>query len=651
MPLLPIVSTLDEGSPRAAQPEDCGVQLRPHQLTMLWRCLELETGDVPLASFPALVNSIATSDGQPARGFVRTMMGVMGDKVGSGKSFVILALVDAGRAITPHVNPVVESFVHNRIIMSMDVTPSPDQLDMTLLVIPHNLCSQWDTYIKRYGRGLRTFTVNRACHLRALSAGGDAQAAGASSAASASRCVRMEDLDLLVVTSTFYGSVVKDIGKRGLRRVVYDEADSLTLPASMSVHAGFVWFVTASYLNMLHPWGMGEVLSDAVTYQYGRRATAGLRSSGHVKSTFVALQQSTLSIAVGHALVVRNSDAYVDSSLTLPEPQVEIVECRASHALRVLSGIDGLGSIISCLNANDVESAMAHISSSNRTSEDNVVAALMEKLRREAHNLEQRVVQQGALEFATEEEREASTARLVKKRDDVRRRLELVRDRVSQSDMCTVCYDALANKTVVPCCSNSFCFACITRWLDHSRVCPLCKAPLAVPDLLVVRQPPEDAPGDAAPPAPPAREQMDKLQALAAIIADRCDVPGRSKVLIFSSFDNTFTEIAALLDRQRVRYRFLKGNNVTIAAIERDYRGGTLDVLLCNTNHYGSGLNFENTTDIVILHKFDTDIEHQVIGRAQRCGRTAPLRVWYLLHQNEMQAFPGAARPQNLDQN
>jgi SNF2 family DNA or RNA helicase len=73
-----------------------------------------------------------------------------------------------------------------------------------------------------------------------------------------------------------------------------------------------------------------------------------------------------------------------------------------------------------------------------------------------------------------------------------------------------------------------------------------------------------------------------------------------------------------------------------VARIVREYREGGLDVLLVNTNNYGNGLNFENTTDVIMLHKFDTEIEHQVLGRAQRCGRTEPLNVWYLLHENEL---------------
>jgi hypothetical protein len=47
-------------------------------------------------------------------------------------------------------------------------------------------------------------------------------------------------------------------------------------------------------------------------------------------------------------------------------------------------------------------------------------------------------------------------------------------------------------------------------------------------------------------------------------------------------------------------------------------------------------MNLENTTDVVFLHKTNLSMKHQVIGRAQRPGRTSQLKVWELLHGNEI---------------
>ena len=83
-------------------------------------------------------------------------------------------------------------------------------------------------------------------------------------------------------------------------------------------------------------------------------------------------------------------------------------------------------------------------------------------------------------------------------------------------------------------------------------------------------------------------------------------------------------------------FEYVKGNSNQIKCTIDRYKEGNTQILLVNTHHFGSGLNLENTTDLILFHKFDTEIEKQVIGRAQRYGRKEPLNVHYLLYENEM---------------
>ena len=56
---------------------------------------------------------------------------------------------------------------------------------------------------------------------------------------------------------------------------------------------------------------------------------------------------------------------------------------------------------------------------------------------------------------------------------------------------------------------------------------------------------------------------------------------------------------------------------------------------MLNAINYGSGLNLQMATDIIIYHELELELETQVIGRAQRLGRKDPLNVYYLLNDNE----------------
>ena len=54
-------------------------------------------------------------------------------------------------------------------------------------------------------------------------------------------------------------------------------------------------------------------------------------------------------------------------------------------------------------------------------------------------------------------------------------------------------------------------------------------------------------------------------------------------------------------------------------------------------NHHknGAGINLENTEHIIVLHKMNSELEKQILGRAQRLGRTSTLNVWKLEYLNE----------------
>jgi SNF2 family DNA or RNA helicase len=90
------------------------------------------------------------------------------------------------------------------------------------------------------------------------------------------------------------------------------------------------------------------------------------------------------------------------------------------------------------------------------------------------------------------------------------------------------------------------------------------------------------------------------------------------------------------LDREGIVYSKLSGSTGRISNIIKKYDDGDIPVLLLNAKHFGSGLNLQMTTDIIIFHRMSSDLEKQVIGRGQRLGRTSTLNVTYLCYDNEM---------------
>lgn len=631
----PFVAALTSDSPLAPQPSGCRVYLYPHQRALLHRALLMEREEfdpgpgqvVPQTRSSSSSSSSSALSWQSA--LVRTRVGVLGDKVGAGKSYVVLAIADAdadlveSRACCDRPSTYTRTYSEDRIRLTFvrQQTSNARLPRLTLVVIPHTLCRQWQQTIRDYTGGsdrFRVVSVSRQSHVTSLSDAGV-----------------LETTDILLVTNTFYNAVVAVLAGREVRRVVYDEADTLNIKSCAVVDADFCWLVTASHRNLV---------PDSL---YG----VCVRSSGYIRNLMCELACAPVSRYISRAIVARNASDFVDASTKLPPPVVRTVACRTPASIRVLEGMVDRH-VIASLNAGDVESALQAVSPSHRGTEEGVISAILAKLSRDRHNLEENLAAVSRMRFEDESNREAERARLSARLDEITRRMDGIRERISRSDLCCICFhDApIPNKSVTPCCSNVYCFACISKWVATAHTCPMCKMDMNISRLMVVLPSPagvetsldDPVSDDIVDDVPSPRN--DKIRNLEAVLklcgaatSPAAGSPAAAgKVLLFSCYENTFSDVEPLLQRLQVRYRYLKGNHHSISNIERDYRHGNLNVLLVNSTNYGSGLNCENTTDVVLMHKFDPTVEEQVIGRAQRPGRTQPLRVWYLLYENEI---------------
>jgi len=601
-------------------------------------------------------------------------MAIMGDKVGSGKSFVIMALVFSTDHTPSHVDdvhifdrgvvmltedrsaaehlPLLEdgddgsaadddgaaSRTWSYLPPSFPVVPTR-QAKTSLLVVPHILFGQWTDYLKTYAPcEARWAGVNNTRSLRDLESS------------------RPHTFDLILVTSTFYCRLYEVLVKMRLRlrRLVLEEADTMTVPGFRPVPSCFTWLVTATYERVLDG-SMPSlcVIRDRLARIAFRMAQPGL-------------------------LVIKTSDSFADSSFMLPDVVQRFVSCKEPRLLHVLNGrIDA--SIMHCLNANDVSGAFRLCDEVNTRlceTESALVSLMVSKPRKELNRvrvrraqlcgeLERRAADDGGGGGSQENERTALRAVLTdleRKEADLTRGIEDVRDRIERCDVCAICFDTVRHKTVVSCCSNGFCYGCLTSWLErYSTRCPMCKKRVSSADLnVLVTSSSSASPDDAATEEDAAEaeaavvgsamnDRRDKLNNLRVLVddllvrrlpregGDEGEPRGRSyrKLIVFSEHDGTFREVSNVLKAASIRYAVLQGTPAHLEEVIASYRRGTLDVILANARCFGSGLNLQCTTDIVIMHALSPSMYRQVVGRAQRCGRTAPLTTWMLRHPNE----------------
>jgi hypothetical protein len=109
-----------------------------------------------------------------------------------------------------------------------------------------------------------------------------------------------------------------------------------------------------------------------------------------------------------------------------------------------------------------------------------------------------------------------------------------------------------------------------------------------------------------------------------------------NKWLVFNDNGNVLVKYQELLLKHNIKAVMLDGGNQKlIEKTLKEYKEGDVQVLLLNSMIEGAGMNLENTTHLLFMHKTDEKFIEQVMGRAQRYGRKESLNVIMLFNKNE----------------
>lgn len=230
------------------------------------------------------------------------------------------------------------------------------------------------------------------------------------------------------------------------------------------------------------------------------------------------------------------------------------------------------------------------------------------------------------------------------------RKVNLIFKRLEENNCCPVCYEEFNNidKDIyisLNCCHNKICGECIENWYKlNKNCCIFCNTDGINFDMLVSFK----REGDCKDCDINQTNQINnnnnnniihlnynKNEYLRKFIIDLKNK--NKKVIIFSDYSHIFDYIELICNENDIFFVDLdKGNIKDINNSVNDYKYGNAKILLSNSTLFGCGMNFENSTDIIFVHKMDETIEKQVIGRAQRMGRTSTLNIFYLYYENEV---------------
>lgn len=503
-----------------------------------------------------------------------TLIGFLTDPTGTGKTASVVGLLVRDKMEWNMENLHVVTTITNEAagLIRTNRIDRYNKINTTVILMSNTIIHQWALELSQ--SNLKVGIISSVKHIETLTP---------------------SDFDVLLVSTTMFNNLMTMYHKFAWKRFIFDEPGHVKVPKMKNIIAGFYWFITATPTAIL---------------------------SLHVKSKNSFMQDIIVSCnyynfrETFNQMYIENDPEYIKSSFEIPTTNYIDHVCHLPLSNIVQGFVSPL--IQTMIEAGNIEGSITLLGG-NKT--DNVVELVRRKKLEELEEIESKIRIYGIRNNPSKiEEWNIKKNRVLCQIDEIEKRF----DNLLQND-CVICGSILISPVLEPNCQNLFCGKCLFEWLKRSETCPTCRINIQSSDLVYVKLNKTDNLLAHEPKVfeiPPT-----KLEKIIQLVKNKVD----GKFIIFSAYDDSFLSICNVLRENNIKYSLIKGNMRTKEIQLDNYRTGDTQVICLNSSVNASGLNLQETTDIILYHKINDDASFkQLLGRANRIGRKTSLNVHQL---------------------
>ena len=599
---------LDDSHPKCENVSELKIALMNHQKTSIYHAEMIERNEGIRIDFkePEYSAFYSRDEDIEQKRNIYFNFGIIACKVGSGKSFVALAIIirnpllNFNRMVSSHYNSNCFSF---KKINTINYTVSTN-----IILVPHNLFHQWQEYLTKT-TSLDVIYISSKVTFDKF-------------ALTASIAEKFEELTInkvyLISAKQWnnFAEVWNTNIKKKVSRIFVDEVHSINLPNSIRIKTNFLWFITSS-------------VNDISNH----------RNYGFIRDTID--NYNILNGQMINFIKIKNRDDYIDSSLQLLPSRERIVKCRSSIILNIFEGIINQ-EVKDMLLAEDIQGVVNYLGITSINNQDivNVICSNMEK---DLENAKLMYRAKEQMHYVNEQAKTEALQKAQEKITSIEGKINGVKQRIIESNIDPIMFMEIENPVITACCNNKFDLESITNYYDFQLKqtgrsiginCPLCRKPLDLKKLMYIGESKGGKTEGGVPATSWVTEEHTKIENLEKILCN--EISKDKRILIFSEHEGNFDcYVKAFAKSGRNNLSAVKGSISHITSLLGKFNNGEIPNLFLNAKYCGSGLNLEKTDVVIIMHKMTQDNIKQVIGRAQRIGRQGQLEVFFFYADNE----------------
>lgn len=602
---------LNDNNVRALQPEKILIKLKPHQLTSLYKAIEMETKDEILYKIKDinLINSNENSNMENNLNTytdikIGTNVGIFGDMVGYGKTLIALSLIASNDLKNIYINKnYIKSYTNNKNYNYLNININNNLIqrdnniiNSTLIIVPRGpVYIQWEKTINN-NTNLKLLSINNYNFIK-----NNLPKYNGTNKEEIFKYFENYDI-ILIKNTTFkllydnyytntnycYNSIINN-----WKRIMIDEAHDIIHQIPQHLNYYYLWLISGTYIDIFK--------KNNNNYTYGIKTL---------------LNEKSINL-----ILIKNNIKFIKNSFNIPEPIEKYYLCKLpSNYLIAKKFLNN--NIIEKINANDFAGAIKDLGGKNET-EDNIIELISKELKRELYNLEMERNFYNNQDIS-EEEKLQKLKNINIKIENQNSKINDLTERIKSlnTNNCAICMDNVKNPVMLEC-THLYCGNCIFNWIRKNNNCPYCRKNILGYDKLIAIVNEKSNNYE--------EEILSKEDTFINIIKNKPN----GKFLVFSKNDNGFDIIKNKMDSLNIKYDFLKGNTSHMMNILENFKNGLINIILLNTQYAGSGIDINYATDVIIFHSMGID-KHQAIGRAQRVGRNSELYIHNLCYEHEI---------------
>jgi hypothetical protein len=552
-------SNLNENSIAISQPSLLKIELMEHQKRAIYAMNKLEQ------THESSIDNFLFYDNKEKNLVIDTKIGILGDMVGSGKSFMIASLLFENN------NKKDDNYYYpsGKYFNVKSISETYTKINSNILVIPDHLEKQWIDVFKYTSYEPHIYINNEK---------------------------QKDEYKVCIVTSKLFDNFMVTNSNVHWNRIIIDEADSIKIN-DYEFCANFIWLITGTPIGLANS------------------------KKKYLKNIFRENINWIIDV-----IMVKNNNDYVKKSLDIPVLNRHIIKCITPIELNIIGDFIP-SSIKQMINAGNTDEAIKTLNC-NIDTKDNIYKVITKSIENMIYNKQSEIDNEKKKKY-NEYQLEQSKLNIIKIEQSIKNlksRLNAIKTKIKESEnICPICLGEIERDTLVDCCGTIYCFDCLIL-TNKTNKCAYCQQKINKKSIHIIKKKKENKESY--------DKYLDKMDTLLNIINEKHD----GKILIFANYHESFVKIKNILETNLITHEILK-NDKNIHNVINNFSLGKIKVLMLNANNFGSGLNLQCATDVIIYHRFTNEIEEQVIGRAQRFGRKTNLNVYYLIHNNEEKCF------------